>query len=161
MATGGYKPKPGEWIFNFIDVDPNTPDALGYHYEDSKDNIQANILCKTIIDAGGFVLCDKSIATELPEGKTELLIHASEQSTISGCWFHELVEALVDPFTNCYWQTGDTPMSVIGQDGKVTHPPPTFHGGSTVVCAETGGKKIFSKKKLISYKTLSNKTLLL
>ena len=77
-------------------------------------------------------MSDKSISDSK---ENEVHIHGSQQSTIAGALFHELVEALMDPTVNSWWQNGSA-LNVNHADGSVTQSGTTFSNGTTFCCAE-------------------------
>lgn len=77
----------GTWIFVVIDDDQNVPGALAFHSEDN-DIVDAFILAKTVLDNGGTVM--------------------SGPNSVSTALHHEVLEALIDPTINAWWDVGKT-----------------------------------------------------
>lgn len=76
---------PTDWIFHMIDEDTSEPDALAYHTEE-QDDVDGYILCKAVLDNEGVILY-KDLKTP----------------TIASALFHEIAEALMDPYCNTWW----------------------------------------------------------
>jgi hypothetical protein len=73
------------WLFHIIDADPSEPGMLAYH-EETNNVPDGYILAKTILQNGGAVL------------------YAGAKPTVASALFHEIVESLVDPDCNSWWQ---------------------------------------------------------
>jgi len=69
---------PGAWPIRLVDSDP-TPDALGYHEDDSSPSAIVNV--GEILDYGGFVICGNGAGSP----------------SVSSVVAHEAAEMLVDP----------------------------------------------------------------
>jgi len=135
LVPKGTKANPGDWVFSFINTDPNTPDAEAYHTENSAGAILGYILVETILSAGGFVLNDSSLCTEIPSGKTEVNVHGSQASTVAAAFCHEVFEALIDPHCISWW-VSPKPLTIHHSGASDTHSGITFKGGNTMVCGE-------------------------
>ncbi|MDE2588783.1 MAG: hypothetical protein KGL95_03870, partial [Patescibacteria group bacterium] len=95
-STGGNVPAamPTDHVWNFIVKDnADVQGALAYHTEDAQDHVDGFIFAKTILDNGGTVLYAPRC-----------------NSTVASALFHEIVEALVDPTCNAWWQSSDGTM---------------------------------------------------
>ncbi len=79
------------WIIYIIDSDAQVQGALGYH-EEVNDKIDGYIMCQPVLSNGGAVLAfDKS---------------NPGQYTVSGTLSHEVIEAVGDRYTNCFYDNG-------------------------------------------------------
>jgi hypothetical protein len=126
-------PKPTDWAFSFIDEDPDVPGAAAFHY-DGVNQADGVVLCKTILDRGGYVLHDPKLGGAAADGKS-YNVRGAQSSTLASCFFHEVVEALMDASTNSWW-TSKTPLTVLHSNSKQTKSRRTFFNGVTLVAAE-------------------------
>lgn len=79
------------WVIYIIDNDAQVAGALGYH-EEVNDKIDGYIMCQPVLSNGGAVLAfDKS---------------NPGQYTVSGTLSHEVIEAVGDRYTNCFYDNG-------------------------------------------------------
>lgn len=127
--TGKWEPQTTDWQFQIIDTD-----AEAYHREDH-GLVDGYILAKTIVDNGGFILSDKSISSS---NENEFHVHASQQSTVAGALFHEIVEALMDSTINSWWQSNKE-LTILHGNNTNTKSATTFNNGLTMCCSDVCG----------------------
>ena len=76
-----------DFLFYIIDTDTSVPDALAYHTEEDTF-VLGYVLAKTILVNGGVSL--------FRNGSTP---------TVASALFHEIAEAIIDPFVGSWWQS--------------------------------------------------------
>jgi hypothetical protein len=83
------------WIFSIIDNDDSVPGALGYHTLNTNGQVQAFIMAQPVLQSSppGVVLFDPSNPNNY---------------SVSGCFSHEAIEALMDRFCDVYFVNGET-----------------------------------------------------
>lgn len=107
------------WPFYIIDETPEVSGVLGFHTQ-LGGVVTAFILAKTIINSGGVPLYDKS--------------NPKNSNTVSVTLFHEIAEALMDPYLNTWWQTNNQ-----NNDSNV---PTLFYLAEVCDAVENNGVKI-------------------
>jgi hypothetical protein len=86
------------WTIYVVDDDTAVSGALGYHQETSDDKINGYVMCKPILSNGGTILKFDS--------------NNPGQYAVSGTLSHEVLEAVLDPYTNKYSDNGSTSFCV-------------------------------------------------
>ena len=81
------------WVIYVINNNSSVPNALGYHEEENNGKIDGYIMCEPILSNGGTVL--KFDPTN------------PGAYTISGTLSHEILEAVIDPYTTSYCDNGN------------------------------------------------------
>ncbi len=82
------------WVVNMIDDDTSVPDALGFHSETTGDRIEAFIMCKPVLSNGGVAL--------------EFDPSNPGRYSVSATLSHEVLEMIMDRFTNTFCDNGNT-----------------------------------------------------
>jgi hypothetical protein len=110
-ATKDTKFKDDDWVFYIVDDDPENvgPGALAYHTQGYDGKIYSYTLVSTILKSGGCIINPYDIFKK--DDKPDRIYNNEEQkkfkqiSSVASALSHEILETLVDPTCNIFWNS--------------------------------------------------------